>query len=78
MKFYFLSLLDHWPLLLVDGGTRVVVLKGHKWEHGKLMLNIRESAKDPNSSGEIWIEQNQATTNQMNLAVDMCIYFDLQ
>ena len=63
---------------MVDGGNHVVTLKGHKIENGKLMLNIRDSAKDPNNKSEIWIEENNTPTNVMNLAADMCVYFELQ
>ena len=41
------------------------------------MLNIRDSAKDPNRSSEIWIEKNHSPNNEMNLATDMCVYFEL-
>ena len=64
---------------MVNGGAHVVTLKGHKTEAtGKLKLNIRDSARDPNISSEIWIEENNSPNNQMNLASDMCIYFELQ
>ena len=71
---------------MVDGGNHVVTLKGHKIENGnwknmwkkKLMLNIRDSAKEPNNTSEIWIERNNTSTNVMNLAADMCVYFELQ
>ena len=55
----------------------VVTLKGHKTEQGTLKLNIRDSARDPNDNTPIWIEKNYSPSNQMNLAVDMCIYFEL-
>ena len=63
---------------MVNGGAHVVTLKGHKTENGTLKLNIRDSARDPNNSSEIWIEKNNSPNNQMNLATDMCIYFELQ
>ena len=66
-----------WPVLMVDNATHVVTLKGHKTENGILKLNIRDSARDPNSSAEIWIEKNNSLNNQMNLSADMCIYFEL-
>ena len=63
---------------MVNGGTNVVTLKGHKTEaNGKLILHIRDSARDPNTSNEIWIEKNNSPNNQMNLATDMCVYFEL-
>ena len=62
---------------MVDNATHVVTLKGHKTENGILKLNIRDSARDPNNSSEIWIEKNNSPNNQMNLATDMCIYFEL-
>ena len=52
-------------------GLHLVVLKGHKIENGKLLLNVRDSAKDPNNSSEIWIEKTQLTT-------DECAYFELR
>ena len=59
-------------------GLHVVTLKGHKVNfRGKLMLNIRDSAKDPNRSSEIWIEKDNSPANEMNLATDMCVYFEL-
>ena len=67
-----------WPVLMVDGGDHVVALKGHKTENGKLMLNIRDSrVKNPNSSSEIWIDINNSPTNEMDLATQMCVYFEL-
>ena len=66
-----------WPILMVNGGAHVVTLKGHQTENGKLKLNIRDSARDPNNSSEIWIEKNNSPNNQMNLATDMCVYFEL-
>ena len=63
---------------MVNGGAHVVVLKGHKKQYGKLLLSIRDSARDPTNSSEIWIEQKASSSNQMNLATDMCIYFDLR
>ena len=62
---------------MVDQGHHVVTLKGHKVENGKLMLNIRDSAKSSNNSKEIWIEKNKSPTNEMNLACDWCVYFEL-
>ena len=63
---------------MVNGGAHVVTLKGHKMEaNGKLKFNIRDSARDPNNSIEIWIEKNNSPNNQMNLATDMCVYFEL-
>ena len=62
---------------MVNGGAHVVVLKGYKKQRGKLLLNIRDSARDPTNSSEIWIEQKASSSNQMNLATDMCIYFEL-
>ena len=42
------------------------------------MLNIRDSAKDPNRSSEIWIENNlNSKYNEMKLATNMCVYFEL-
>ena len=62
---------------MVDNSTHVVVFKGHKTENGTLKLNIRDSARDPSNPAEIWIEKNNSPSNQMNLSVDMCIYFEL-
>ena len=62
---------------MVNGGKHVVVLKGYKFKNGKLMLNIRDSAKDPSSSNDIWIEKNTSPGNQVNLATDMCIYLTI-
>ena len=59
-------------------GLHLVTLKGHKVESGKLMLNIRDSDKDPNRSSEIWIENNlYSKYNEMKLATNMCVYFEL-
>ena len=85
MKLYFFLFFqassNHWPILLSrhsSHGLHVVTLKGHKVNfRGKLMLNIRDSAKDPNRSSEIWIEKNNSPANEMNLATDMCVYFEL-
>ena len=71
---------SQWPILLIrhsSHGLHVVTLKGHKVENGKLMLNIRDSAKDPNRSSEIWIEKNNSPNNIMNLATYMCVFFEL-
>ena len=62
-----------WPILLVGQAPdfHVVTLKGHKTENGVLKLNIRDSARDPNKPAEIWIEKNNSSNNQMNLATKM-------
>ena len=59
-----------------------VTLKGHKTENGKLKLNIRDSGRDPNNPAEIWIDENNSRSNQMNLTVmgngeKMAFYFEL-
>ena len=62
---------------MVDNNAHVVTLKEHKTVNGKLMLHIRDSARDPNNPAEIWIDKNSSPANQMDLATDMCIYFEL-
>ena len=68
-----------WPILIVGQAPdfHVVTLKGHKTENGVLKLNIRDSARDPSNAAEIWIEKNNSSNNLMNLATDMCIFFEL-
>ena len=63
---------------MVNGGAHVVAMKGHKTENGVLKLNIRDSARDSNNPADIWIEKNNSPNYQMNLATNMCIYFELQ
>ena len=60
----------------------MVALKGHKIENGKLMLNIRDSARNPNNPNEIWIEKDDSANNQMNLSImgdgeKYAFYFEL-
>ena len=67
---------------MVDNATHVVALKGHKTENGTLMLNIRDSGRDPNNPAEIWIEKNDSPNNQMNLTASgngekMAFFFEL-
>ena len=67
---------------MVHNANHVVALKGHKLENGKLMLNIRDSARDQNNPAEIWIEMNYSSNNQMNLTMmdngeKVAFYFEL-
>lgn len=71
-----------WPVVMVNNGEHVVVLKEHKTENRKLMLKIRDSKRDPKNQAEIWIEENDSPNNQMNLAKmangeKMAFYFEL-
>ena len=52
-------------------------LECSKVVNGKLMLHIRDNARDQNNPAEIWIDKNSSPANQMDLASDMCMYFKL-
>ena len=52
---------------MVINDEHAVVLKKYKMENCTLMLNIRDSGRDPNNPVEIWIEETNSTENQMNL-----------
>ena len=65
-------------MIAVDHKEHIVVIKGAKNIQGTQLLKIRDSAKNSNNSGDIWIE-NRVTnfTNQMNLSLPVCVYFTL-
>ena len=61
-----------------DQIDHIVVIKEYGVKNGKMMLNIRDSARDRENPDEVWIE-NKLTNKpgQMNLAVRYCIYFEI-
>lgn len=66
-------------MIAVNDEKHIVLIKGAKDERGTLFLMIRDSAKDPTNSNEIWIE-NRVThhrPNQMTLSLSFCVYFTL-
>lgn len=73
------TLENYWPIISVNQQKHLVVVKGLKVMNGIQYLIVRDSARDPNhTQGEILVE-NKVTnyTNQMNLALPVCVYFTM-